>query len=96
MCTCAKHPAVKMAMLESSPSSVRLKTLLAKAKCGSTLVFLLIKNGAVTDKKQVVCQICDCSIAHFGNTMNLLCHLHTNHPEEPSEVAPKKAVEKCE
>ena len=96
MCTCAKHQAVKMAMLESSPSSVRLKTLLAKAKCGSTLVFLSMKNSTVTDKKQVVCRICDCSLAHSGNTTNLLYHLHTNHPEEPSEVAPKKAIEKCE
>ena len=35
MCTCAKHHAVKMAMLESSPSSVRLKTLLARFLLGT-------------------------------------------------------------
>ena len=44
---------MKMATPESSPSSMRLKTLLAKAKCGSTLVFLSMKNSAVTNKKQV-------------------------------------------
>ena len=39
---------VKMAMLECSTSSVRLKTLLAKAKYGNTLV-PVDENGAVTN-----------------------------------------------
>ena len=83
-----------MTTLECSPFSMRLKTLLVKAKCGSTLAFL--KNGAVTNKKQVVCWICDRSLAYSENTMNLFYHLQGNHSEEHSEVAPKKAVEKCE
>ena len=75
---------------------MRLKILIVKAKCGSTLVFLSMKNSAVTNKKQVVCRICDRSLAYSGNTTNLFYHLQGNHPEEHSEVAPKKAIKKCE
>ena len=81
-----------LATLESSSSSVRLKTLLAKAKCGSTSV-PVDENGAVTNKKQVVGQICDCSLADTQETQRT-CFI-TNHPKEHSEVAPKKAIEKA-
>ena len=52
-CTSAKHHAVKMATLESSSSSVRLKTLTSsKSKAWKYFGF----PGAVTNKKQVVCR----------------------------------------
>ena len=55
-----------------------------------------MKKGAVTNKKQFFCWVCDRSLAYLGNTTNLFYHLQGNHPEEHSEVAPKKAAEKCE
>ena len=62
-------------------------TLLAKAKCKYTSV-PVDENGAVTNKKEVVCRICDHSLADSRprNTMNLFYHLQANHPEEHSEV----------
>ena len=56
--------------------------------------FPVDENGAVTNKKQVVCWICEHSLAYSGNTTSLFYHLQANHPEEHSEVAPKKAIEK--
>ena len=68
----------------------------SKSKVWKYLSFSVDENGAVTNKKQVVCRICNRSLAYSGNTTNLFYHLQANHPEEHSEVAPKKAVEKCE
>ena len=66
-CTSTKHHVVKMAMPAMLECLVvRLKTLLAKAKCGSTWV--PVENGAVSNKKQVVCRICDCSLADTRET----------------------------
>ena len=56
-----------LAMLECSTSSVRLKTHLAKAKCGNTLV-PVNENGAATNKIKVVCRICDRSPADTRET----------------------------
>ena len=59
---------VKMATLATIECSVvRLKTFLAKAKCRSISV-PVDENGAVTNKKQVVCQICNRSLADTQET----------------------------
>ena len=55
------------------------ETLLAKAKCESNSV-PVDENGAVTNKKQVVCRICDRSLTDSrpGNPTNLFYHIQAN------------------
>ena len=89
-CTSAKHHTVIGEMATGYAGYAAVfggDTLLAKAKCKYTSV-PVDENGAVTNKKEVVCRICDRSLADSrpGNTMNLFYHLHANHPEEHSEV----------
>ena len=67
-----------------------------KSKVWKYFGFPVDENGAVTNKKQVVCRICNRSLAYSGNTINLFHHLQANHPEQCSEVAPNKAIENCE
>ena len=75
-CTSTKHHVVKMAMPATLECSVvRLQTLLAKVNCGSTWV--PVENGAASNKKQVVCQICDCSLADTWETQQT-CFITSN------------------
>ena len=48
--------------VESSTSSVRLKTLLSKSKVWKYFGFHVDENDAVTNKKQVVRRICERSL----------------------------------
>ena len=61
-CTSVKYHAVIAEMATGYAGVFSGDTLLAKAKCESTSV-PVDENGAVTNKKQVVCRICDRSLA---------------------------------
>ena len=60
----------------TSSAAVQLKTLSSsKSRVWKYFGFLVDKNGAVTNKKQVVCRICDRTITYSGNTTNLFYQL---------------------
>ena len=78
---------------ESSAGVKQLKPLSSsKRKVWKFFGFTVNKSGAITDKKRVVCRMCERRFPYSGNMTNLFCYLQTNHPHEHKEITPKKST----